>query len=143
MGGSTDVPLVQRMSTWVELVPRLLAYLGIQHVALASHSAGTMYLLNTLYHCRDLLYPNNPVINMLGMLFILLGALFLLACSSGISKKHVELITSQHPGLIPRTRRTLLCKCFNISQPKHLASGIASHASSYSKPRPHSRQAGQ
>ncbi|KAJ6004376.1 hypothetical protein N7522_006021 [Penicillium canescens] len=65
MGGSTDVPLVQRMSIWVELVPRLLAHLGIQHVALASHSAGTMYLLNTLYHCRDLLYPNNMVINML------------------------------------------------------------------------------
>ncbi|KAJ5762183.1 uncharacterized protein N7511_005565 [Penicillium nucicola] len=65
MGGSTDVPLVQRMSTWVELVPRLLAHLGIQHVALASHSAGTMYLLNTLYHCRDFLYPSNPVVNML------------------------------------------------------------------------------
>lgn len=88
MGGSTDVPLVQRISTWVELVPRLLAHLGIQHVALASHSAGTLYLLNTLYHCRDLLYPNNPVISVLGMLFILLGAFFLLAiCSSSISRK--------------------------------------------------------
>lgn len=61
MGGSSDVPLAQRVSVWVETVPRLLAHLGIQHVALASHSAGTIYLFNTLYHCRDLLYRNAPV----------------------------------------------------------------------------------
>ncbi|KAJ5156800.1 hypothetical protein N7492_009603 [Penicillium capsulatum] len=61
MGGSTDVPLAQRVSIWLETVPRLLANLAIQHVALASHSAGTIYLLNTLYHCRDLVSPNAPV----------------------------------------------------------------------------------
>lgn len=61
MGGSTDVPLAQRVSTWIETVPRLLAHLGIQHVALVSHSAGTMYLFNTLSYCRDSLYPDAPV----------------------------------------------------------------------------------
>jgi hypothetical protein len=34
----------QRVSTWIETVPRLLAHLDIQHVSLASHSAGTIYL---------------------------------------------------------------------------------------------------
>ncbi|KAJ5374204.1 hypothetical protein N7517_006210 [Penicillium concentricum] len=62
MGNFTEVPLAQRVSAWIETVPRLLAHLGIQHVSLASHSAGTIYLLNTLYHCRDILYPENPTI---------------------------------------------------------------------------------
>ncbi|CAI7622388.1 unnamed protein product [Penicillium glandicola] len=65
MGNSTDVPLAQRVSTWIETVPRLLAHLGIQHVSLASHSAGTMYLFNTLYYCRDILYPEKPVVSIL------------------------------------------------------------------------------
>ncbi|KAJ5976887.1 hypothetical protein N7501_000229 [Penicillium viridicatum] len=65
MGNSTDVPLAQRVSTWIEIVPRLLAHVGIQHVSLASHSAGTIYLLNTLYHCRDILYPKQPMATLL------------------------------------------------------------------------------
>jgi hypothetical protein len=66
MGNSTDVPLVQRVSAWVEIVPRLLAHLDIQHVSLASHSAGTIYLLNTLYYCRDILRPDKPMVTLLG-----------------------------------------------------------------------------
>ncbi|KAJ6190844.1 hypothetical protein N7519_000865 [Penicillium mononematosum] len=65
MGGSTDVPLSQRVSTWIETVPRLLAHLDIQHVSLASHSAGTIYLFNTLYYCRDILYPEKPMVSLL------------------------------------------------------------------------------
>ncbi|KAB8263268.1 hypothetical protein BDV32DRAFT_4143 [Aspergillus pseudonomiae] len=62
MGNSTDVPLDQRLSTWIELVPRLLAHLEVDHVALVSHCAGTIYLLNTLFHCRDLLHPERPFV---------------------------------------------------------------------------------
>lgn len=62
MGHSTDVPLRQRLDVWVELVPRLLAHLQIQHVTLAAHSAGTIYLLNTLVRCRDILHPNKPLV---------------------------------------------------------------------------------
>ncbi|CAJ2500424.1 Uu.00g032770.m01.CDS01 [Anthostomella pinea] len=62
MGSSTDVPLEQRVPVWVELVPQLLAHLGIEHVALVSHSAGAIYLLNTLYHCRGLLDPERPFV---------------------------------------------------------------------------------
>ncbi|KAF7590645.1 hypothetical protein BBP40_002597 [Aspergillus hancockii] len=62
MGNTTDVPLHQRVSIWIELVPKLLAHLGIEHVALVSHCAGTLYLLNTLYHCRDLLHPERPFV---------------------------------------------------------------------------------
>ena len=80
MGNSTDVPLAQRMSTWIETVPRLLAHLGIQHVSLASHSAGTMYLLNTLYHCRDILYPEKPMATLLGMSDFLQIILSFFAC---------------------------------------------------------------
>ncbi|KGO43176.1 hypothetical protein PEXP_029230 [Penicillium expansum] len=65
MGNSTNVPLAQRVSTWIETVPRLLAHVGIQHVSLVSHSSGTMYLLNTLYHCRDILCPEKPMATML------------------------------------------------------------------------------
>ncbi|KAK7427772.1 hypothetical protein QQZ08_005710 [Neonectria magnoliae] len=65
MGKSTDVPLHQRVPVWIELVPLLLAHLGIAHVSLASHSAGTIYLLNTLHHCRDLLHPEKPFVALL------------------------------------------------------------------------------
>lgn len=52
MGGSTPVPLAIRMETWLEIVPELLKHLGIKHVHLMAHSAGTMYLLNTLQALR-------------------------------------------------------------------------------------------
>ncbi|KPM42940.1 hypothetical protein AK830_g3636 [Neonectria ditissima] len=62
MGKSTDVPLHQRVPVWIELVPQLLDHLGIKHVSLASHSAGTIYLMNTLYHHRALLRPDKPFV---------------------------------------------------------------------------------
>lgn len=67
MGHSTNVPLPQRVTTWIELVPRFLAHLQIKHVALASHSAGTIYLLNTLIRCRDILHPDRPLVALVGM----------------------------------------------------------------------------
>ncbi|KAL2839490.1 Alpha/Beta hydrolase protein [Aspergillus pseudoustus] len=48
MGGSADVPLARRISTWCEIVPRLLAQLRIEYVGLVVHSAGTIYALNML-----------------------------------------------------------------------------------------------
>lgn len=66
MGRSTDVLLEQRFSVWVELVPKLLQHLGIHHVSLVSHSAGTMFLLNTLHHCRSILDPDRPFVALLG-----------------------------------------------------------------------------
>lgn len=67
MGHSTDVRLAQRVTTWIEVAPRLLAHLQIKHVALASHSAGTIYLLNTLVRCREILDPNRPLVALVGM----------------------------------------------------------------------------
>lgn len=67
MGHSTNVALHQRVSVWVELVPRLLAHLNIEHVSLVSHSNGTIYLLNTLYHCRGILHPEKPFVGLLGI----------------------------------------------------------------------------
>jgi hypothetical protein len=67
MGESTNVALEQRIPVWVELVPLLLAHLGIKHVALVSHSAGTMYLFNTLHYCREILHPERPFVALLGM----------------------------------------------------------------------------
>lgn len=71
MGHSTDVPLAQRVNTWIEVVPRLLEHLQIDHVALAAHSAGTIYLLNTLIRCRGILDPNRPFIALIGMFAML------------------------------------------------------------------------
>ncbi|QPG97209.1 hypothetical protein C2857_005959 [Epichloe festucae Fl1] len=65
MGQSTDVKPKQRVAIWVELVPRLLAHLGVRHVSLVSHSAGGMYLLNTLYSCRDVLSLTRPYVALL------------------------------------------------------------------------------
>ena len=64
MGTSTDVLFNQRVATWVDLLPRLLACLGIARVSLVAHSAGTIYLLNTWAKCRDLV---NPEITLLGI----------------------------------------------------------------------------
>lgn len=60
MGGSTPVPLTDRILIWLETIPILLKHLSIEHVALVSHSAGTIYMLNTLYHLPQILYPSAP-----------------------------------------------------------------------------------
>ncbi|KAK8050069.1 hypothetical protein PG994_011799 [Apiospora phragmitis] len=65
MGYSTNVPLPQRLAVWLETVPALLKHLGIDHVALVSHSAGTIYSLNLLYHFRDILSPTKPFVALL------------------------------------------------------------------------------
>lgn len=67
MGGSASVPDESRVDLWVELVPLLLAHLSIDHVALMAHSAGTIYLLNTLFYCRDILDPAYPYVALLGV----------------------------------------------------------------------------
>jgi pimeloyl-ACP methyl ester carboxylesterase len=64
MGASTDVPLAQRVAVWVDMLPHFLAHLGIQRVSLVSHSAGTIYLLNTWAYCRQVV---SPVITFLGI----------------------------------------------------------------------------
>lgn len=68
MGSSTNVPLEKRVSIWVETLPKLLAHLDIKHVTVLSHCAGTVYALNTLYQCRDILHPKRPQVVLLGML---------------------------------------------------------------------------
>lgn len=67
MGGSTPVPLKDRMSVWLETVPAFLKHLDIKYVNLLSHSAGTLYCLNTLYYLRDILDPDRPYVAMIGM----------------------------------------------------------------------------
>ncbi|KAK0107572.1 hypothetical protein ONS96_003378 [Cadophora gregata f. sp. sojae] len=63
-GGSTPVPISQRLSIFLETVIALLAHLKIQHIALASQSAGTIYALNLIAHHHDLLYPANPILTL-------------------------------------------------------------------------------
>ncbi|KAH0423970.1 interferon-induced gtp-binding protein mx2 [Colletotrichum camelliae] len=59
-GGTTPVPPNLRVRAWLAIVPALLAHLSIRHVALAAHSGGTLYALNTLLHHRRLLSPSRP-----------------------------------------------------------------------------------
>ena len=70
MGISTDVLLEKRISTWLQLVPKIIAHLQIKSFALMSHSAGTIYALNTLWHCRDLL-GERPYLALLGTYIVL------------------------------------------------------------------------
>lgn len=62
MGGSTRIPLKLRIRVWLETVPALLERLQVQHVSLMSHSAGTLYALNTLHHLPHILDPKAPYI---------------------------------------------------------------------------------
>ncbi|KAI4740458.1 hypothetical protein E4T50_09105 [Aureobasidium sp. EXF-12298] len=61
-GGSTAVPVEERVSTWLEAVPVVLKYLGVRHVAVVSHSAGTVYAINTVVHLSHLLHPQRPFV---------------------------------------------------------------------------------
>jgi hypothetical protein len=54
------------MKVWLETVPFLLKHLNIQYVSLVCHSAGTLYLLNTLYYLRDILHPQHPYVGTIG-----------------------------------------------------------------------------
>ncbi|KAL4947248.1 Alpha/Beta hydrolase protein [Aspergillus filifer] len=49
MGGSSDVKPEERIGAWIEIFPLLLKELNVGRVALASHSAGTIYLFNVWY----------------------------------------------------------------------------------------------
>jgi hypothetical protein len=97
MGGSTPVDLKQRLPVWLETVPALLQHLNIKHVSLASHSAGTVYLLNTLYHFPHLLEPENPRVALLGMSPRFSCQMRLMICLSGVDIR-------KHPGSIISTR---------------------------------------
>ena len=45
-----------------DTVPGLLEHLGVQYVSLVSHSCGSINLLNTLLHYREILYPPKPYV---------------------------------------------------------------------------------
>ncbi|OAL38959.1 hypothetical protein AYO20_01710 [Fonsecaea nubica] len=60
LGGSTRVPVEQRVAVQVAAIPALLSHLGIKHVTLASHSGGAPYLFATLLAHRGLLHPKHP-----------------------------------------------------------------------------------
>ncbi|KAH6670447.1 Alpha/Beta hydrolase protein [Halenospora varia] len=64
-GGSTSVPLSQRISVFLETIPLLLHHLQISHVNLVSHSSGTIFALNVLAHYPHLLSPTFPSISLL------------------------------------------------------------------------------
>lgn len=58
--------LDMRMLVWLETVPVLLQRLDVKHVAIVTHSAGTIYTLNTLLHHRSILDPKAPYVAFLG-----------------------------------------------------------------------------
>jgi hypothetical protein len=60
------VPLDKRVQTWLEIVPAVLGHLEVDHVALMSHSAGTIYAFNTAVRLSHLLYPGRPLMACLG-----------------------------------------------------------------------------
>lgn len=64
-GGSDPVSISQRISTWLATFPALLAHLKVHHVAIASHSGGAIYAMNTILHHRRLLHPTRPRVTFL------------------------------------------------------------------------------
>lgn len=55
-----------RVAVWLETVPVLLHRLGVEHVSIVTHSAGTIYTLNTLIRYRSILDPKTPYVAFLG-----------------------------------------------------------------------------
>jgi pimeloyl-ACP methyl ester carboxylesterase len=100
MGGSGDVPLSRRISTWCDVIPRLLEHLGIESVGLVAHSAGTIYTLNMLVDegCRRLIQ---------GLVVFLGMAMFNPTLLSSYPSPHtrIQLLRAllQHPGLTQPT----------------------------------------
>jgi pimeloyl-ACP methyl ester carboxylesterase len=66
IGGTQAVPLDQRIATWLDMVSALLDHVKIKHVHLASHSAGTIFVLDTILHLRHLLHPTRPYVALFG-----------------------------------------------------------------------------
>lgn len=66
IGGTDMVNLSQRVTTWLDMVPALLNHIGVKHVHLAAHSAGTIFVLNTILHLRHLLHPKKPFAALFG-----------------------------------------------------------------------------
>ncbi|KAI9744907.1 MAG: hypothetical protein M1818_001833 [Claussenomyces sp. TS43310] len=64
-GASTPVPLSSRLPIFLETVTALLSFLGIKHVSLVSHSAGTVFALNLLHHHPSLLSPTHPTLTLI------------------------------------------------------------------------------
>ncbi|QSZ33829.1 hypothetical protein DSL72_005401 [Monilinia vaccinii-corymbosi] len=64
-GGSTPVPLRDRIPIYLETIPLLLKHLNIKHVSLASHSAGTIYALNIIARLPHIICPNRPRMTLL------------------------------------------------------------------------------
>lgn len=62
------MPATQRIAVWLEAVPLILEKLNVKHVALVSHSAGTLYALNTLGQLRNILHPKAPFVAYLGIM---------------------------------------------------------------------------
>ncbi|THV76831.1 hypothetical protein D6D29_08400 [Aureobasidium pullulans] len=60
VGGSTPVPLDQRVQVWLDAVPAVLEHLGVKTISLLSHSAGAIYAINTLLLLPHLLHPHHP-----------------------------------------------------------------------------------
>jgi len=57
--------LVERIPAFLEVVPLLLAHLKIEHISLASHSAGTIYALNLISRIPEILSPTNPSVTLI------------------------------------------------------------------------------
>ncbi|THZ15475.1 hypothetical protein D6C89_09709 [Aureobasidium pullulans] len=69
VGGSTPVPLEQRVQVWLDAVPAVLEHLGVKTISLLSHSAGAIYAINTLLLLPHLLHPLHPFAAFLSMQF--------------------------------------------------------------------------
>ena len=47
---------------YVDMITALLAHLRVQHIAIITHSNGTIYTLNTMLKLRHILHPTKPFV---------------------------------------------------------------------------------
>lgn len=101
-----------------EIVIALLAKLGIQHVSLAAHSAGTVYALDMLLHHPGILSPSRP--------YLALGAPWLLPKHT--SSTAMAMIQRLPNSALGNTHR--LMKLMNQLGGSSIGSSLASASSS-------------
>jgi pimeloyl-ACP methyl ester carboxylesterase len=62
IGATSPVDIEERIPAYLEIIPKLLEHLGIEHVGLAAHSFGTVYAMNVLLRYPHLLHPARPYV---------------------------------------------------------------------------------
>jgi hypothetical protein len=96
-----------RVQTWLQVVSAVLGELRVKHVALMSHSAGTIYAFNTAARLPWLTYPEGGFMGCLGEFCVPLFFMLLFVSTAKIcaNTDDAQLLGFIHPCRLLRWRK--------------------------------------